>query len=137
MQLPKLLASLLIGSVISLTLGGFLLYYYALVPIVLILTTFIAVLVLLLLSTYVVRGNVIAINIATILGVLAPIMSYFTPSHVGVLEQIGTGGLIRLLGVLQFLGFYAFPIIYVVLRLVFYQKIGHKPIPVDSKVRSP
>jgi hypothetical protein len=137
MQLPKLLASLLIGSVVTLTLGGFLLYYYSLVPIVLILTTFVAVLVLLLLSTYVIKGNVTAINIATILGVLAPIMSYFTPAHVGVLEQIGTGGLISLLGVLQLLGFYVFPILYVLLRIVFYQKIGRKVTPINSRVGSP
>jgi hypothetical protein len=134
MQLPKLLGSLLIASAISLTLGGILLFYYALVPTVLVLTTFIAVLILLLLSTYVVKRNINAINIATILGVAAPIISYFTPSHVGVLEQIGTGGLISLLGVLQLLGFYVFPITYVILRLVFHQRIGSKLVTVDSKL---
>jgi hypothetical protein len=137
MQLPKLLGSLLIASAISLTLGGILLFYYALVPTVLVLTTFIAVLILFLLSAYVAKRNIIAINLATILGVAAPIMSYFTPSHVGVLEQIGTGGLISILGVLQLLGFYVFPIVFVILRLVFYQRIRRKLVSVDSKVSAP
>ena len=136
MQLPKLLAFLLVASAVSLTLGGILLYYYALVPTVLVATTFIAVLILLLLSSFVAKGNRNAINVATILGVAAPIMSYFTPSHVGVLVQIGTGGIISLLGVLQLLGFYVFPILYVVLRMVLYQKIVHRPVPIDSKLPS-
>jgi hypothetical protein len=135
LQLSGLLAFLLIASSVSLTLGGTLLYYYQLVPNVLVATTLVAVIILLILSKFVAKGNVNAINIATILGVAAPIMSYFTPAHVGVLEQIGTGGIISLLGILQLLGFYLFPIVYVILRVVFYQRIGHRLVRVDSKVQ--
>src|ERR1700722_19863729 len=106
MQLPKILGALLFASAVSLTFGGILLYIYALVPNVLVETTFVAVVVLFILTHFVSRGNMISINIGTILGVVAPIMSYFTPAHVGVLEQIGTGGLISLLGILQLFGFY-------------------------------
>jgi hypothetical protein len=136
LQLSGLLAFLLIASAASLTLGGILLYYYQLVSTVLVATTLVAVIILLILSRFVAKGNVNAINIATILGVAAPIMSYFTPSHVSVLEQIGTGGIISLLGILQLLGFYLIPIVYVILRVVFYQRIGHQLVPMDSKVRS-
>ena len=67
----------------SLTFGGILLYIYALVPIILVETTLAAVIVLFILSYFVSKGNIVSINIATILGVIAPIMSYSTPAHVG------------------------------------------------------
>jgi len=123
MFLPKTLSALLLASATSLTFGGILLYIYALVPLVLVETTLAAVIVLFILSYFVSKGNIVSINIATILGVVAPILSYFTPAHVGVLEQIGTGGLISLLGVLQILGFYLFPILYLILRIVFNGKL--------------
>jgi hypothetical protein len=136
LQLSSLLAFLLIASAASLTLGGILLYYYQLVPDFLVATTLVAVAILLILSRFVAKGNVIAINLATILGVAAPIMSYFTPSHVSVLEQIGTGGILSLLGVLQLLGFYMFPIVYVILRVALHHRIGLGLIHLDSKVQS-
>ncbi|HXQ91982.1 MAG TPA: hypothetical protein VN739_03185 [Nitrososphaerales archaeon] len=123
MFLPKTLSALLLASATSLTFGGILLYIYALVPLVLVETTLAAVIVLFILSYFVSKGNIVSINIATILGVVAPILSYFTPAHVGVLEQIGTGDLISLLGVLQILGFYLFPILYLILRIVFNGKL--------------
>jgi len=123
LYLPKTLSGLLLASATSLTFGGILLYIYSLVPIILVETTLAAVIVLFILSYFVSKGNIGSINIATILGVIAPIMSYFTPAHVGVLEQIGTGGLISLLGILQILGFYLFPILYVILRIVFNGKL--------------
>jgi len=133
MRLSKLLAFFLIASASSLTFGGLLLYYYALVPTILVETTFVAVVILFILSYFVAMGNVYSINIATILGVIAPIMSYFTPAHVGVLEQIGTGGLISLLGILQLLGFYAFPILFVVLRIAYHERIRRPLNSVNSK----
>jgi hypothetical protein len=123
LQLRPVLAALLIASALSLGVGGYFLYEYNLVPMILVDTTIIAVVILLVLSYFVARGNMLSINISTILGVIAPIMSAATPAHVGVLEQIGTGGLISFLGVLQLLGFYIFPISFVILRLVFWQRI--------------
>jgi hypothetical protein len=110
----------LIASALSLGVGGVFLYAYSLVPDILIETTLVAVAILLLLSYYVSRKNMLSINISTVLGVVAPILSYSTPAHVGVLEQIGSGGLISFLGILQLLGFYIFPILYVILRLAFH-----------------
>jgi hypothetical protein len=122
-QFLKILSALLLGSVISLGIGGAFLYVDSLVPDVLVETTVVAVVVLLVLSYYVYKGRIVAINISTLLGVIAPIISYSTPAHVGVLEQIGTGGLISFLGVLQLLGFYIFPIIFVILRLAFHGEL--------------
>ena len=117
MALTKLLSVLLIASALSLGVGGIFLYEYSLVPDVLVETTAAAVIILFVLSYFVSRGNMLAINVSTVLGVAAPIISYSTPAHVGVLEQIGTGGLISFLGVLQLLGFYIFPILFVILRM--------------------
>jgi hypothetical protein len=118
-RLPSVLSVLLIASALALGVGGIFLYVYSLVPMVLVETTVVAVIVLFVLSYPVLRGNLLSINISTVLGVVAPIISISTPAHVGVLEQIGKGGLIGFLGILQLLGFYLFPILFVVLRIAY------------------
>ena len=118
MKLQNILSALLIASALSLGVGGIFLYVYSLVPAVLVETTVVAVIVLLILSYFVSIGNLISINLSTILGVAAPFISFSTPAHLGVLQQIGSGSLISFLGLLQLLGFYIFPIIYVILRIV-------------------
>ena len=128
MKIRLALSMLLISSAVSLSVGGIFLYVDSLVPLVLVETTVAAVLVLFALSFFVVRGNMLAINLSTILGILAPILSYSTPAHVGVLEQIGTGGLISFLGTLQLLGFYVFPICFVVLRIALRKRLTSLPV---------
>ena len=124
MKIQLLLSYLLILSASSLTVGSFFLYVNALVPIILIYTTLVAVVVLFALSYFVAKRVVIAINFGTVLGIIAPIMSALTPQHVSVLSQLLGGGIIALLGLLQILGFYLFPIIYVVLRIVFRKSVS-------------
>ena len=118
-QLKSILSLLLLASALSLTLGGYLLYINSLVPEILVETTFVAVVVLFFLSYFVALGNLLAISVSTILGVVAPIMSAATPQHISVLAQIDAGGLISILGLLQLFGFYIFPILFVVVRIVF------------------
>lgn len=118
-QLKSILSLFLLVSALSLMAGGYLLYINALVPEVLVETTFVAVIVLFVLSYFVARGNLLAISMSTILGVIAPVMSVATPQHVSVLVQIGSGGLITVLGMLQLFGFYIFPISFVIVRVVF------------------
>ncbi len=125
MQLKLIFSALLLLSAVSLSVGGYFLYVKSLVPLFLVYTTLVAVIILYILSYFVARGNMISINVSTALGVIAPIMSASTPAHVGVLEQIGTGGLISFLGLLQLLGFYIFPITFVILRILFRSKLGH------------
>jgi hypothetical protein len=122
-QLKSILSLLLFLSAVSLSVGGYLLYVNSLVQLFLVETTLIAVIILYILSYFVARGNMISINVSTALGVIAPILSASTPAHVGVLEQMTTGGLISFLGLLQLLGFYIFPISFVVLRIVFRSKL--------------
>lgn len=110
---------LLVGSALSLAIGGCLLYVNSLVPIVLAETTVIAVITLIILSYFVAKGNLILITVSTILGVVAPIMSALIPAHTGVVEQIGTGGLLTILGLLQLFGFYIFPLTFVIIRIAF------------------
>ncbi|MDG6999995.1 MAG: hypothetical protein JRN15_12870 [Nitrososphaerota archaeon] len=123
MQLKSILSLLLLASAFSLTIGGYLLYINSLVPEILVETTFVAVVVLFALSYFVARGNLLAVSISTVLGVVAPIMSAATPQHVSVLVQIDTGGLISILGLLQLFGFYIFPLTFVVVRIVFRSRL--------------
>jgi len=117
------MSGLLIASALSLGVGGIFLYVYALVPSILVETTVVAVIILLLISYPVSRGSMLSINISTVLGIIAPIISLATPAHVGVLEQIGKGGLISFLGILQLLGFYVFPITFILLRIAYNGKL--------------
>jgi hypothetical protein len=131
-QLLKVLSELLIASALSLGVGGIFLYVYALVPNILVETTVVAVIILLLISYPVSKGNMLAVNISTILGIIAPIISLATPAHVGVLEQLGKGGLIAFLGVLQLFGFYIFPLAFVLLRIVYHGNLVN-PVRSPSK----
>lgn len=112
-------------SAVSLSLGGYLLYVNAFVSLFLVETTLVAVVVLFVLSYFVARGNMYSINISTVLGVVAPIMSASTPAHVSVLRQLGSGGLISSLGALQLFGFYIFPITYVIIRFLFRTRLAN------------
>ena len=123
LQLKSILSLLLLASAISLTIGGYFLYVNNLVPMILVETTIIAVVILYFLAYFVAKGNTVFINISTILGVVAPVMSVLTPQHVSVLEQISLGGLISFLGILQLLGFYIFPITFVILRILFKSRL--------------
>lgn len=123
MKIVKLLSTLLIGSALSLSVGGFLLYAYNQVPIFLIDLTLGAVIALYILAYFVSKGKMLAINISTILGVIAPILSASTPAHIGVLGDFGRSLLITADGLLQFLGFYAFPISFVVFRIAYHKRL--------------
>ena len=131
MNIVKLLSALLIGSALSLSIGGFLLYAYNQVPMFLIDLTLGAVIALYILAYFVSKGKMLAINVSTILGVIAPILSASTPAHIGVLGDFGRSWLITAEGLLQFLGFYAFPIAFVVLRIVCHKRLiqGKKSEP--------
>jgi hypothetical protein len=128
MKFVKKLALLLIGSAFSLLIGAFFLAIYSLVPDYLVETTLVAVIALYILAYYVSRGKIVAINVSTILGIAAPIISAVIPTHLGVLENIGSGGLIGFLGVLQLLGFFAFPIVFVILRIVYRSRLQASPV---------
>ena len=123
MKIIHVLSLLLVASAVSLSVGGYLLYVNALVPPILVETTLVAIVVLFVLAHFVFRGKMIAINVATILGIVALLIPFSTPAHVGVLEEIGSGGLISLLAVLQILGFIVFPVIYIIVRIVYRNRI--------------
>lgn len=124
MRITNVLTGLLIASAISLGIGGTLLYGYSLVPNYLVELTGVVVVILFVLSFFVYKANTMVINVGTVLGVIAPAFSISTPAHVEVLESFGSSALISLLGLLQFLGFFLFPITYVVLRLAYRNNIA-------------
>jgi hypothetical protein len=124
LKITVVLACLLIASAISIGVGGAFLLDYNLVPQYLVELTAVATLVLLVLAIFVRRANFWAINISTALGVIAPLLSLSTPDHIGVLLSLGQGLLISLLGMLQILGFFVFPIAFVIIRLVFWKRVS-------------
>ena len=123
MKIIYILSLLLVASALSLSVGGYLLYVHALVPPVLVQTTLVAIIVLFILAHFVYRGKMLAINLSTILGIVALFIPFSTPAHIGVIEEIGNGGLISLLGVLQILGFIVFPAIYIIVRVAYRGRI--------------
>ncbi len=129
---------LLLGSALSLSIGDILLYAYNQVSMLLINLTLVAVILLYTLAYFVSKGRMIAINISTVLGVIAPILSASTPAHVGILSEFGRSWLVTADGLLQFLGFYAFPIAFVVLRIAYHSSLVKKAkSPADLQTSKP
>ena len=136
MNVLKLLSALLLASALSLSIGGLLLYAYNQVPISLIDLTIGAVIVLYILAYLVSKGKTLAINISTVLGVFAPILSASTPAHLGILGDFGQGWLVSADGLLQALGFYVFPIAFVILRIAFHKKLASKKSSPSREIKT-
>ncbi len=79
--------------------------------------TVLTVCVLVTLSWFVQRGSSVALNLSTVLGVLSVIVSFLIPAHAAALDQFGSSPLLTILDALQLLGFYAFPIAFVLVRV--------------------
>jgi hypothetical protein len=124
MRFVNVLGALLLGSAVTLGIGGVLLFDYDLVPYYLVELTTAVVVALVPLSYYVIHANKLAINISTVLGIIAPISSIMNHSHLDILLAFGQGLLTSVLGLLQFFGFYLFPIVFVVLRIVYRKRLS-------------
>lgn len=122
-NLVKVLGGLLIASATSLSVGGVLLYSFGLVPMSLIELTVAAIAVISFLSFFVLKGNRLAINVSTALGMLAPLFSLSVPAHIDVLFSFGATPLLSILGAVQFIGFDLFPIVFVILRMAYWKKL--------------
>lgn len=136
MNIFKLLSAFLLGSAISLSVGGLLLYAYNQVPMFLINLTAGAVVVLFILAYFVSKGKTLAIDVSTVLGVFAPILSLSTPAHLAILESFGSSILVSADGLFQFLGFYAFPLAFVILRIGFRSKITSIKVKLPSGIET-
>lgn len=110
------LAGLLLGSAVSLLLGGLLLYAYSLAPLVIVSGGWLIAALLVGLSVYVHRSNRLAINVSTLLGIISIVTAPLIPAHMGALLGFGSTLKITLLDTLQILGFYVFPAAFIVLR---------------------
>jgi|GEM_PF-994179 hypothetical protein len=128
MKLQTVLASLLVGSGLSLSTGGYLLFKYSLVPMGLVYSTIVVVTVLFCLAAYVSRGAVKAINFATVLGVASIVFSLSSQAHRTALTRIGDGWLLTSLDLLQLAGFYVFPAAFVLLRIVYRNRLRRECI---------
>ena len=136
MKITNVLAGLLGGSATCLAVGDLFLYGENLVPAILVAITAIAVIVLVPLSVLVYRRNLVAVDVSTILGIVAPLISLSTPSHVAVLLSFGENLLLSVLGALQFFGFYLFPISYVIVRLAYRKRIQDLTSRMESRTKT-
>jgi hypothetical protein len=132
LKIANILSALLLASAISLALGGLLLFVNRLVPLILLDLTATAVIVITPLSFFVYRRNLIAINVSTILGFVAPTISLSTPAHIEVLFEFGRNSLLSVLALLQVLGFYAMPIAFLIIRFAYWKRISEE-VEAESK----
>lgn len=111
---------LLVGSSLSLVVGGALLYAYSLAAPPLVAGGLVVSAILLVLAVFVWRLNRMAINVSTALAVVSIITSPLIPAHRGALLGFGANPLLAALDTLQILGFYVFPAMFLVLRATHY-----------------
>ena len=126
MKITNVLSGLLLGSALCLSAGDILLYSKNLVPPFLVELTAAAVAIIIPLSFFVYKKNLVAINLSTALGIIAPFTSLSTPAHIAVLLSFGQNLLLSVLGLLQFLGFYLFPISFVIMRMLYRREISYE-----------
>lgn len=76
--------------------------------------TYVVVIVLLALSYLVEKGIAWALNLGFILGILAILSSSLSQAHMQALSQFGSSPRITILDALMVMGFYVFPVVYIV-----------------------
>ncbi len=103
----------LIGSSISLLIGSILLI--GKIPLILTLSTIVVVIFLIYLA-YLINNKKkkVLINLGLILGILSIIVSATSPAHDTALREFGNGYYITTLDILMVLGFYGFPLAYII-----------------------
>ena len=120
----SVMGGLMVASAVSVSAGATILRIYSLVPFPLTYATIAALLILAVTAYYVFKGSGKAMNFALVLSVPAIISSLSSPSHLSAMADIYKGGIIALLDVLEILGFYLFPAIYIIM----WAKDRRKPV---------
>lgn len=103
----------LLGSAICLGIGGILLFHV--VPLLISLGTLVAVIVLLLTSVAIAKGFKTGEYVGLAVSILAILGSASSTTHDNSLLKFGTSLFISVLDVLMVLGFYIFPVLYIIL----------------------
>ena len=103
----------LIGSAISLGIGGILLLHV--VPFLISLGTLVAILLLLLSALLIAKNYKVGEYLGLILSILAILASATSSVHDEALLKFGTSLYISILDILMVLGFYLFPVLYIAL----------------------
>ncbi len=101
------------GSIVFVSAGGYLLHSNSLVPAMLTYATFGAVAAVAVDAVFVATGSRIALNVGVILSLAAVVSSLSSPAHLAAMLKIFDGGLITALDILEIIGFYVFPLLYI------------------------
>lgn len=94
------------------------------VPVSLNLLTLLAVVVACTISYYVFQANRVAIDVSTILGLAVIAFSASSRAHDSAIARFGSGTIIDLLDVLQVIGFYICPGSFIILRVIYRNRIN-------------
>lgn len=113
-RFKSIMGGYMIASGVSVSAGAIILRYYGMVPIALTYITATAVCVLGITAYLVLGGSERAVNFGVILSILAIISSASSPAHLSAMKEIFHGGLTGLLDILEILGFYLFPAVYII-----------------------
>lgn len=117
-RLRAMMTLYMLGSIVFVSVGAFLLNHYSLVPVTLTYATIGAILAVAINAFFVARGSRLALNIGILLSLAAIISSISAPAHLAAMEKIFDGGILSVLDVFEILGFYFFPILYVATRFM-------------------
>lgn len=112
-ELKNQLTAYMLLSSFFVAIGSYLLRVYSLVPVTLTYATIGSVILVLITSIFVHKGSRMAMNFGVILSVAAIISSLSSPAHLRAMTEILNGTIISVLDVLEILGFYLFPILYI------------------------
>lgn len=113
-------------SAICLVIGAVLLRFFSLVPLYLTETTIIAVFAILIVAHFVRKGYTLAANVGLVLALLSIIVSAVSPGHDAAILKIFTDPVLTVLDVLEIMGFYLFPLAFIVLRLAKNESFSRK-----------
>lgn len=96
---------------VDISIGGFILRYVSLVPIILTALTYVAVAIILVDSIYIFMNRIWAEKLGVILAIIAMIIST-NPSHITGLSEFGSTVALSAADITMVIGFYLLPIIY-------------------------
>jgi hypothetical protein len=111
------LAAIVILDAADVSVGGFILRYVSLVPLILTVLTYLAVLILLVDFYFILRMNKTAVNAGVVLSLIAMAIST-NSAHIHALEEFGSTLPLTGADITMLIGFYLLPALYIIYWLI-------------------
>ena len=124
MKITGWLATIVILDAADISIGGFILRYVSLVPLILTGLTYLAVVILLMDFYFIIKGNRNAVNAGVILAIIAMAIST-NPAHIHALTEFGSTLPLTGADITMLIGFYLLPALYIVYWLIRVRGTGY------------